>query len=59
MRYHEHMHGNNPLTQKVNFYVSMSFIFVFGLFLTTFVVQAIDGASLFDHSHISAANILY
>ncbi len=30
------------LTQKVNFYVSVTFILAFGLFMTTTVVQAIN-----------------
>jgi len=38
------------LTQKVNFVISASFIFVFGLFLTITVVHAIDrNSSLFSH----------
>lgn len=28
------------LKQRVNFYISVSFIFVFGLFMTTTIVQA-------------------
>ncbi|HUO50828.1 MAG TPA: hypothetical protein VMU25_04680 [Candidatus Paceibacterota bacterium] len=52
------MHGNNPLTQKVNFYVSVSFIFAFGLFLTFTIVQAINSASLFDHGHTSFADTI-
>ena len=31
----------NPLTQKVNFYLSICFIFVFGLFMTTKIVNAV------------------
>ncbi len=36
------MTGAEVFKQKVNFYVSVTFIFVFGLFLTTTVVQAIN-----------------
>lgn len=36
------MNSAEAFKQKVNFYVSVSFIFVFGLFLTTTVVQAIN-----------------
>lgn len=36
------MNRSFSLTQKVNFYVSIAFIFMFGLFMTTTVVNAIN-----------------
>jgi hypothetical protein len=30
---------DNPLTQRVNFYISASFILVFGLFMTTKILD--------------------
>ena len=34
--------NKNPLMQKVNFFVSVAFIAVFGFFLTLKIVQAIQ-----------------
>jgi hypothetical protein len=33
------MHSSNPLTQKVNFAISACFIGVFGLFMTTKIID--------------------
>ena len=44
------MQRQEILTQKVNFFVSVMFIGVFGLFLTITVVHAIDrNASVFQN----------
>lgn len=49
------MSAQQVLTQKVNFVISAAFIFVFGLFLTITVVQAINrNSDIFQNFSTSA-----
>jgi hypothetical protein len=55
LRYNTDM--KNPLTQKVNFYISVAFIACFGFFITISVVQVLNPKAALVQ-HISSPLIL-